>query len=394
MVERNPELWWFMHGDRSRKACSTGAEILPNSPSFTGDGPWKVWWLSSLYEREKSGRHTVLGEEDGFWCSTSATTTPNFDLSSGLPIRRYALKVHQSYYIRSPARVVCHGHIYRTPARLAGRRGGVVVSALRNIVLPTPVYLMPRSISSACIALPKGSRPNMLISPRESHSWPENVVLCPFTTHLRLFCPGVQILVATMRLSAVPVSLLATAAAALQNVQYGALYEPEHPFPARGGNYPYADTDWGDTSLPTATYSVANQLGFFTANGLNVTFNQVASSTDAFNSILNGQYDILTATVDNALNYRFNQNQNVTVLGQLDQGPDLVIASVPSITNLSQLKGKDIIVDSPSSGYSFLIQYVLAKAGLTLANGDYSFTVGLHHYSAVTKRGLLTPGVS
>lgn len=138
---------------------------------------------------------------------------------------------------------------------------------------------------------------------------------------------------------------------------------------------PNPDTDLGDASTTTATYSVANQLGFFTANSLNVTYNQVASSVDAFNSILNGSYDILTATVDNALNYRFNQNQNVTVLGQLDQGPDLVIASVPSITNLSQLKGKDIIVDSPSSGYSFLIQYVLAKAGLTLANGDYSFTV-------------------
>jgi ABC-type nitrate/sulfonate/bicarbonate transport system substrate-binding protein len=99
---------------------------------------------------------------------------------------------------------------------------------------------------------------------------------------------------------------------------------------------------------------------------------------------LNGQYDILTATVDNALNYRFNQNQSVTVLGQLDQGPDLVIASVPSITNLSQLKGKPIIVDSPLSGYSFLLQYVLAKAGLTLANGDYSFTVSPFSYEQLT----------
>ncbi|KAK2603058.1 hypothetical protein N8I77_009542 [Diaporthe amygdali] len=162
----------------------------------------------------------------------------------------------------------------------------------------------------------------------------------------------IQTVVVTMKLSAFPVSLLATAVSALRTVQYGAF-------------------------LPTATYSVANQLGFFTANGLNVVFNQVASSTDAFNSILNGQYDILTATVDNALNYRFNQNQNVTVLGQLDQGPDLVIASVPSITDISQLKGKPIIVDSPLSGYSYLLQYVLSKAGLTLANGDFSFmTVG------------------
>ncbi|KAM0254864.1 hypothetical protein ACHAQJ_006356 [Trichoderma viride] len=129
--------------------------------------------------------------------------------------------------------------------------------------------------------------------------------------------------------------------------------------------------------LATATYSVANQLGFFTENGLNVIYNQVPNSTAAFTSILNGEYDILTATVDNALNYRFNQNQNVTVAGQLDQGPDLVLASIPSITSVEQLKGKPIIVDSPVSGYAYLLQDVLSTYGLSLANGDYYFmTVG------------------
>lgn len=67
----------------------------------------------------------------------------------------------------------------------------------------------------------------------------------------------------------------------------------------------------------------------------------------------------------------------MTVLGQLDQGPDLVIASVPSITEVTQLQGNPIIVDSPSSGYSYLVQYVLSQFNLTLANGDYWFqTVG------------------
>ncbi|PNP46396.1 hypothetical protein TGAMA5MH_02432 [Trichoderma gamsii] len=129
--------------------------------------------------------------------------------------------------------------------------------------------------------------------------------------------------------------------------------------------------------IATATYSVANQLGFFTENGLEIIYNQVPNSTAAFASILNGEYDVLTATVDNALNYRFNQNQNVTVIGQLDQGPDLVLASVPSITSVEQLKGKPIIVDSPVSGYAYLLQDVLSAYGLSLANGDYYFmTVG------------------
>lgn len=127
--------------------------------------------------------------------------------------------------------------------------------------------------------------------------------------------------------------------------------------------------------MATATYSVANQLGIFEEYGLNVIYNQVPNSTAAFNSVLSGEYDILTATVDNALNYRFNQKQKVTVLGQLDQGPDLVLASIPSIKSISDLKGKPIIVDSPVSGYAYLLREVLSATGLELARGDYYFMV-------------------
>lgn len=141
-------------------------------------------------------------------------------------------------------------------------------------------------------------------------------------------------------------------------------------------------------STATATYSVANQLGFFTENGLEVIYNQVPSSTAAFASILSGEYDILTATVDNALNYRFNQNQNVTVIGQLDQGPDLVLASIPSIASVDQLKGKPIIVDSPVSGYAYLLQDVLSAYGLSLANGDYYFMVSLQEGEVEFRRWL------
>ncbi|EFX01712.1 hypothetical protein CMQ_8178 [Grosmannia clavigera kw1407] len=143
--------------------------------------------------------------------------------------------------------------------------------------------------------------------------------------------------------------------------------------------------------LPTATYSVANQLGFFEAFGLDVVYNLVPNSVSAFNSLLDGDYDILTATVDNALNYRFNKAENVTVLGQLDQGPDLVVASIPSITAFSQLKGKPIMVDSPTSGYAYLLQDVLSANGLELANGDYYFmTVGgtATRYAALTSGAL------
>ncbi|KAF2094984.1 hypothetical protein NA57DRAFT_80149 [Rhizodiscina lignyota] len=127
----------------------------------------------------------------------------------------------------------------------------------------------------------------------------------------------------------------------------------------------------------TATYSVANQLGLFTEAGLNVIFEAVPNSTYAYAQVLNGGYDILTGTIDNAVNLRFNSNETLTVIGQLDQGPDLTLASAPNITTVEDLKGKPLIVDSPVSGYAYLLRKILESHGLLLENGDYYFqTVG------------------
>lgn len=128
----------------------------------------------------------------------------------------------------------------------------------------------------------------------------------------------------------------------------------------------------------TATYSVANKLGFFKAYGLNITYLQVPNSTYGYNQLLNGGYNIMTGTIDNAVNLRFNQQQPLTVTGQLDGGPELTIASIPSITSIAQLKGKPLMVDSAVSGYAYILRKVLALHGLYLENGDYTFQVRVH----------------
>jgi hypothetical protein len=124
----------------------------------------------------------------------------------------------------------------------------------------------------------------------------------------------------------------------------------------------------------TATYSIANQLGFFTAQDLNVVLGLVPNSTFAYASVLDGTFDVVTGTIDNDVNLRFNSKENLTVIGQLDEGPDLVLASIPSITNISQLEGKSLIVDSPVSGYAYLLRKVLGENGLNLGT-DFIFQV-------------------
>ena len=128
----------------------------------------------------------------------------------------------------------------------------------------------------------------------------------------------------------------------------------------------------------TATYSIASSLNFFGHVGLDVQYQQIPNSTFGYSQLLNGGYDVLTGTIDNAVNLRFNSQKPVTVLGQLDGGPDLVIASVPSIKSIQDLRGHPIIVDSPISGYAYVLRKVLSLYGLRLENGDYTFQVGIN----------------
>ena len=125
----------------------------------------------------------------------------------------------------------------------------------------------------------------------------------------------------------------------------------------------------------TATYSIASQLGIFAHYGLNVTYLQIPNSTYAYTELISGGYDIISGTIDNAVNNALNLNQSLTVLGQLDSGQDLVIASIPNITGIQQLRGKTIIVDSPVSGFAYVLQKALSLFGLRLSNNDYAFQV-------------------
>lgn len=70
----------------------------------------------------------------------------------------------------------------------------------------------------------------------------------------------------------------------------------------------------------SATFSVAQELGFFTHYNLNVIYAQIPNSTFAFQQLMSGGYDVLSGQIDNAVNFRLNLNESFTVLGQLDAG--------------------------------------------------------------------------
>ena len=127
--------------------------------------------------------------------------------------------------------------------------------------------------------------------------------------------------------------------------------------------------------IKTAVYSIAQEYGLFTAYGVNVTYLQVPNSTYSNDQLASGGYDVLLTAIDNVANNRWNLGRNFTALAQTDGGADIVLAGIPSITNILQLKGKNLMVDSPISGFAYLLRKILAVNGLHLENGDYSFIV-------------------
>lgn len=144
----------------------------------------------------------------------------------------------------------------------------------------------------------------------------------------------------------------------------------------------------------SATFCVANQLGFFTNQELKVNTVQIPNSTYGYQQLLanNSPYDFIGGTIDNAVGLAFNNGSNLTILGQIDSGSGMVLATVPNVTSILQLKGKPLMVDSATSGYAYALRKVLSLYGLRLENGDYTFqVVGALRYQLLVA-GLLPNG--
>ncbi|GHO66664.1 ABC transporter substrate-binding protein [Ktedonobacter sp. SOSP1-52] len=138
----------------------------------------------------------------------------------------------------------------------------------------------------------------------------------------------------------------------------------------------------------SVSFIEAQAHGFFAQEGICVTYNQVANSTQQWNSILAGQYDIISTTADNVVNQYVNNNVSAQAIAGIDQGEglDLIVNTANGIHSIADLKGKTIAVDAPTSGYVFALEKILSANGLSLQNGDYSLQViggSLQRYQAL-----------
>jgi ABC-type nitrate/sulfonate/bicarbonate transport system substrate-binding protein len=121
---------------------------------------------------------------------------------------------------------------------------------------------------------------------------------------------------------------------------------------------------------PTLPLIVADRLGFFADEGLAVTFAQVTSSTQQFQSLRSGEYDLVLTSPDNVANYRLNTSNAlgerlpVTGFAGSDAGMNLILTTVSDVTAPEELRGTSVAVDATDSGFAYVLYAILSEHGL------------------------------
>ena len=120
--------------------------------------------------------------------------------------------------------------------------------------------------------------------------------------------------------------------------------------------------------------TIAEQLGYFKDEGLQVEIPDFAGGAKALQALVDGSADVVSGAYEHTINM---QAKNQPIMSVVLQGraPQIVMAvstkTMPGYKSIADLKGKKIGVTAPGSSTAMMASYVLAKAGLKAS--DVSF---------------------
>lgn len=115
---------------------------------------------------------------------------------------------------------------------------------------------------------------------------------------------------------------------------------------------------------------VAQEKGFFAREGLAVNLTATPNSGFQISSLVSGKFQIASTAIDNLIAYQEGQGT-----AKLDREPDMVaimgissaelsLFAVPGVRSIADLKGRDLALDSLTTGYAFVLRYLLERGGL------------------------------
>ena len=113
--------------------------------------------------------------------------------------------------------------------------------------------------------------------------------------------------------------------------------------------------------------TIAEQLGYFKDEGLQVEVPDFAGGSKALQALVGGSADVVSGAYEHTINMQA-KNQFIESFVLQGRAPQIVLAvstkTMPDYKSLADLKGKKIGVTAPGSSTSMMASYVLAKAGI------------------------------
>lgn len=124
----------------------------------------------------------------------------------------------------------------------------------------------------------------------------------------------------------------------------------------------------GKSSFAYLPLTIADQLGFFKAEGLDLQINDYADATSAAQSMLAGSADVCSGSFERTLSLQ-SRNQMVRAFVLQSRTPQIAFAMstrhVPPFASMADLRGKKVGVMALDSAASLMTNLLLVKAGLS-----------------------------
>jgi ABC-type nitrate/sulfonate/bicarbonate transport system substrate-binding protein len=121
---------------------------------------------------------------------------------------------------------------------------------------------------------------------------------------------------------------------------------------------------------PSVLLRVGRRLGLLARRDLDVREASVSSSPAQCRALLDGDLDATLTSPDNVIAYRFvpdnplGETADVRIVAAIDRGLGLGVYGRPGLTSVAGLKGANIGVDVPGSGFAFGLYALLESLGL------------------------------
>jgi len=113
--------------------------------------------------------------------------------------------------------------------------------------------------------------------------------------------------------------------------------------------------------------TIAEQLGYFKAEGLEVTIVDFAGGSKALQAVVGGSADVVSGAFEHTINMQF-KGQMMRAFVLQGAAPQIVLGvnpkTLPNFKSVADLKGKKVGVSAPGSSTNVMLNFVLAKAGL------------------------------